>query len=144
MDAALMSYDPCDPCDPCTYTPSAPCNGLRVRKPVLNIRPLAPPSPYTDHYDSIRCPQPVDPTGNETADMRMDPLDTAEVFSVVNSMRPLSPAVGTFRVLLSFLPQQRMQYFETLTLHGNRAHIRVALKVRKVFERRRVVDDLGL
>ena len=67
--------------------------------------------------------------------MRMDPLDTAEVFSVVNSMRPLSPGLdshGTFRVLLSFLPQQRMKYFETLTLHGTRAHIRVALKVRQL------------
>jgi|LauGreSuBDMM15SN_2_FD.fasta_scaffold133895_2 hypothetical protein len=66
--------------------------------------------------------------------MRMDPLDTAEVFSVVNSMRPLPPAghssSSTFRVLLSFLPQQRLQYLETLTLYGTRTRIRVALKVR--------------
>ena len=44
-------------------------------------------------------------------------------------MRPLPPG-GTFRALLSFQPQQRTRYLETLTLHGTRTRIRVALKVR--------------
>ena len=66
--------------------------------------------------------------GSGTAPLRVDLLDTAEVFNVVNTMRPLPPG-KTFRALLSFQPQQRTRYLETLTLQGTRTRIRVALKV---------------
>ncbi|GAX76218.1 hypothetical protein CEUSTIGMA_g3662.t1 [Chlamydomonas eustigma] len=65
--------------------------------------------------------------GEDVAALDCDPLDSAQVFSVVNAPRPLKPG-GTFKVLLSFQPQQRTRYLEMLTVHSMRTRVRVALK----------------
>ncbi|EFJ53186.1 hypothetical protein VOLCADRAFT_86216 [Volvox carteri f. nagariensis] len=56
-----------------------------------------------------------------------EPLDVREVFSCVNALRPVPPGT-TFRMLVSFTPQARTQYLETLLVRSARSRLRLALR----------------
>lgn len=51
------------------------------------------------------------PQGCDPAPLSSEPLDTREVFAVVNAWRCVRPG-GTFRALLAFTPSQRTEYLQ--------------------------------
>ncbi|GIL93003.1 hypothetical protein Vretifemale_20446 [Volvox reticuliferus] len=65
--------------------------------------------------------------GTEVMTLTAEALDSREVFSRVNALRPVRPG-AIFRMLVAFTPHARTQYLETLVVRSARTTLRLALK----------------
>ncbi|GIL67303.1 hypothetical protein Vafri_20688, partial [Volvox africanus] len=65
--------------------------------------------------------------GAEVMTLTAEALDSKEVFSCVNALRPVRPG-AIFRMLVAFTPQARTQYLENLVVRSARTKLRLALK----------------